>query len=313
MSNQKIHKVIIIGSGPAGYTSAIYTSRALLEPLLITGDDEGGQLMTTSDVENYPGYINGIEGPELMNTLRCQAQRFGTLFINDKVKSIQNSKPFKVRTIDHELLCESIIIATGASSVWLNVENESFLRSNGVSTCATCDGAFFKDEDIVVVGGGDSAMEEAIFLSRYAKKVTILHRREEFRASKIMFDRAKSNPKIEWKTNVLVSKWLVDGNKNMVGALLYYPKDNSTEEFKCTGAFIAIGHKPNVEFLEGQLETNSDGYIVLKENTMTSVNGIFACGDVCESSQRYKQAITAAGEGCRAAMDCEKWLDENTL
>lgn len=309
--NSKIHKVLIIGSGPAGYTSAIYTSRALLEPILISGDNEGGQLITTSDIENYPGYIDGIEGFKMMNILRSQAEKFGTFCVNDTVESIEINKPFKVKLQNCEILCYSIIIASGASSLWLNAENEFHLRSNGISTCAICDGAFFKNEELIVVGGGDSAMEEAIFLTRYATKVTIIHRSNEFKASKIMLERAQNNPKIEWKKNVIVNKWLTDSNKKLYGAILQNTKDKSIEEFNFTGAFIAIGHSPNTKFLNGQIETNSEGYIVSKENTMTSVPGIFSCGDVSESSQRYKQAITAAGEGCKAAMDCEKWLQEN--
>jgi len=311
MSN-KTNNVIIIGSGPAGYTAAIYAARALLNPILITGNDKGGQLMTTSDIENYPGYIKGISGYELMETLHCQAERFGTQYVNDEVESIEITKPFKVKTKRNEYFCHSIIVATGASALWLNLENEEFLRSNGISTCATCDGAFFSDENLIVVGGGDSAMEEATFLTRYAKKVTIVHRKDEFRASKIMLEKAQNNPKIEWKTNFFVSKWLIDSTKNLCGALLQNTKEpNIQETIDFTGAFIAIGHKPNTKFLNGQIETNSDGYIINKEHTMTSVPGIFTCGDVCESSQRYKQAITAAGEGCRAAMDCEKWLEQN--
>ena len=310
-----IKNVVIIGSGPAGYTAAIYTARAMLKPLLITGNMKGGQLITTSDIENFPGYVNGIEGPKMMEELHQQAERFGTEYLdNEMVISVETSeKPFKIKTTNKEILTHSIIIATGASSIWLNAENESFLRSHGISTCATCDGAFFKGEDLIVVGGGDSAMEEAIFLTRYANKVTIVHRREEFRASKIMLERAKSNSKIEFKTNFNVKKWLVNEQKELIGALVENSKKvDETETIDCTGAFIAIGHNPNTNFIKDKIETNKDGYIINKNNSMmTSVSGIFSCGDVCESSQSYKQAITAAGEGCRAAMDCEKWLEEN--
>ncbi len=308
-----IENVVIIGSGPAGYTAAIYTARAMLKPLLITGNT-GGQLMTTTDIENYPGYTKGIDGPKLMDDMKLQAERFGTKYLEDMVESIKTeNSPFIIRTkTNKDILTHSIIIASGATSIWLNAENEKSLRSKGISTCATCDGAFFKGEDLVVVGGGDSAMEEAIFLTKYANKVTIIHRRQEFRASKIMLDYAKYNKKIEWKTNFNVKKWLLDDNNELSGALL----QNSTnpdlkEEINCTGAFIAIGHTPNTKFLDGKVETNNDGYIVNKTHMMTSIPGIFSCGDVCESSQRYKQAITAAGEGCKAAMDCEKWLEEN--
>ena len=311
--NEDIKNVVIIGSGPAGYTAAIYSARAMLKPLLITGNMKGGQLMTTTDIENYPGYIRGIEGPKMMNDLHEQAKRFGTEYLENNVESIEtNEKPFKIKLENDKIIfSHSIIIATGASSIWLNAENESSLRSNGISTCATCDGAFFKDEDIIVVGGGDSAMEEATFLTRYANKVTIIHRRDEFRASKIMLERAKNNPKIEWKTNFTVKKWLLDDNKELCGALLENTKDNNIENINFTGAFISIGHTPNTKFLKGNIETNKAGYIVNKIHTMTSIPGIFSCGDVCESSQRYKQAITASGDGCKAAMDCEKWLEEN--
>jgi thioredoxin reductase (NADPH) len=313
----EIKNVVIIGSGPAGYTAAIYTARAMLKPLLITGNMKGGQLITTSDIENFPGYVNGIEGPKMMEELHQQAERFGTEYLdNEMVISVETSeKPFKIKTTNKEILTHSIIIATGASSIWLNAENESFLRSNGISTCATCDGAFFKGEDLIVVGGGDSAMEEAIFLTRYANKVTIVHRREEFRASKIMLERAKSNSKIEFKTNFNVKKWLVNEQKELIGALVENSKIvDETETIDCTGAFIAIGHNPNTNFIKDQIETNKNGYIINKNNSMmTSVSGIFSCGDVCESSQSYKQAITAAGEGCRAAMDCEKWLEEKNV
>jgi thioredoxin reductase (NADPH) len=307
-----IHKLIIIGSGPAGYTAAIYAARGLLNPLLITGNEKGGQLMTTTDIENFPGYINGVSGPTMMDELHLQAERFGTVFIEDVVESIENNQsPFKVKTVNSEFLCESIIVATGASSMWLNLENEDKLRSNGVSTCATCDGAFYKDENVIVVGGGDTAMEEAIFLTRYAKKVIIVHRRDTFKASKIMVERAQQNEKISWKPNSIVHEWVIDNNNSLSGAILKDVKDpNKKETIECTGAFIAIGHTPNTGFLPEKIETNSKGYIITKENTMTSIKGIFCCGDVCNSSQRYKQAITASGEGCKAAMDCEKWLSE---
>ena len=308
-----IENVVIIGSGPAGYTAAIYTARAMLKPLLITGNI-GGQLMTTTDIENYPGYTKGIDGPKLMDDMKLQAERFGTNYLEDMVDSIKTeNSPFIIRTkTNKDILTRSIIIASGATSIWLDAENEKSLRSKGISTCAICDGAFFKGEDLVVVGGGDSAMEEAIFLTKYANKVTIIHRRHEFRASKIMLDYAKYNKKIEWKTNFNVKKWLTDDNNELSGALLHDSTNpDLKEEINCTGAFIAIGHTPNTKFLDGKVETNNDGYIVNKTHMMTSIAGIFSCGDVCESSQRYKQAITAAGEGCKAAMDCEKWLEEN--
>ena len=313
--NTEVRNVVVIGSGPAGYTSAIYTARAMLNPLLITGNT-GGQLMMTTDIENYPGYIKGKNGPEMMEDLHKQAQKFGTDYLEDMVESIETGEsPFRIKTKENnDILTHSIIVATGASSIWLDAENEKPLRSRGISTCATCDGAFFKGEDLVVVGGGDSAMEEATFLTRYANKVTVVHRRNEFRASKIMLEKAKSNSKIDWKTNFNVKKWLIDDNKELTGALVQNSTDSGvSEQINCTGAFIAIGHNPNTKFLKGKLETNNDGFIINKTHMMTSVPGIFSCGDVCESSQRYKQAITAAGEGCKAAMDCEKWLEENNI
>ena len=302
------HKLIIIGSGPAGYTAAIYASRAMLNPIMITGYSKGGQLVTTTDVENFPGYPDGILGPDLMNDLEAQAKRFGTEIICDYVKSINTkTTPFEITCSDKTLYANSIIIATGAEARWLNATGEKRLRCNGISTCATCDGAFFKGEELLVIGGGDSAMEEAVFLTRYARKVTIVHRRDVFKASKIMLDRAKNNPKIEWKTNVSVKEWVTtDGI--LTGALL-----SNEETIDCGGAFIAIGHDPSTKFLNGDLETDEEGYLVHSEHTMTSVPGIFACGDVCVSSRRYKQAVTAAGEGCKAAMDCEKWLEELDL
>ena len=311
-----IKKVVIIGSGPAGYTGAIYAARAMLEPLLITGPLPGGQLMTTTDVENFPGYPKGVQGPQMMADMEEQAKAFGTETISSLVSEFSQNedKTFTITLFNGDtILTHSIIVASGASALWLDAEGEEPLRSNGISTCATCDGSFFKGEELLVVGGGDSAMEEATFLTRYASKVTIITRRHEMRASKIMVDKAEKNPKIEWKKGFVVKKWLTNDSGDLRGALLKSTQDHSKEEISCGGAFIAIGHKPNTDFLNGKLETNSEGYIVLKENTMTSISGIFACGDICESSMRYKQAITAAGEGCRAAMDCEKWLEEQNL
>ena len=284
-----IRNVIIIGSGPAGFTAGIYTSRALLEPLLLTGTMPGGQLMTTSDVENFPGYPKGVVGPDMMSDLQVQAVRFGTEVVNENVVSIENStSPFKVKTKDNEYLTKSIIVSSGSSAIWLNAENEQKLAGKGISTCATCDGAFFRNEEIVVVGGGDSAMEEATFLTRFAKKVTVIHRRNEFRASKIMYEKAKQNSKIEWKTPYVVKKWLTHDNE-LSGVLLHNNEDNSEEELNCTGAFIAIGHIPNTSFLNDSITLNADGYIKVEGDTMmTSVPGIFACGDVAETSQKYK-------------------------
>ena len=298
------HEVIIIGSGVAGLTAAIYCARAMLEPIVIAGN-WGGQLMTTLDVENFPGYVNGVEGPELMSYLNKQSQRFGTKIIREMVKDIDtSSRPFKITLCNNEqMLAKSIIVATGATALWLDLDGEKELRSAGITTCAVCDGAFFKDEDIIVIGGGDTAMEEAIFLTRYAKKVTIVHRREEFRASKIMLERARNNPKIFWKTSAKVKSWLSD-NKNLSGVVL--ETNQGDERIECTGAFIAIGHVPATSFLNEEIEKDEDGYIILKEYTSTSVPGIFACGDVCD--RRYKQAITAAGQGAAAALDATAYF-----
>jgi len=306
-------KVVIIGSGPAGYTAAIYAARAMLHPVIITGPSKGGQLMTTTEVENFPGYPKGITGPEMMAELEKQAINFGTRIVYDYVTSIDTKeRPFKITCGSREINASSIVVSTGAEARWLNADGEKKLRSNGISTCATCDGAFFKGEELLVIGGGDSAMEEALFLTRYASKVTIIHRRKEFRASKIMLERAKDNDKIEWITGASVKKWLTNESGVLNGALLAISNTES-KKVSCGGAFIAIGHDPSTKFLGGQVDTDIDGYILNRENMMTSVPGIFSCGDVCHSSRRYKQAITAAGEGCRAAMDCEKWLEDQNL
>ncbi len=304
-----IRNVIIIGSGPAGYTAGLYNARALLEPLMFAGYMSGGQLMLTSDVENFPGYPTGIGGPEMMMELREQAERFGLEIEDKNVERIDSSsRPFKVYVEGEEFQAHSLIICTGAEAIWLGVEGEDEQKGRGISTCATCDGAFFKDEEVLVIGGGDSAMEEATFLTRFASKVTIVHRRDVFRASKVMVERARNHPKIEIATFSQVKRWLSD-DKGLTGAVLEDPRDGSEREIACTGAFIAIGHKPISAFLEGQVETDVEGYIVAKEHTMTSVSGIFAAGDIVDS--RYRQAITAAGMGCQAAIDAERWLEEN--
>ena len=304
----EVNNVIIIGSGPAGYTAGLYTARAMLDPLMFAGYMSGGQLMLTSDIENFPGYPNGIGGPEMMMELREQAERFGLRVQDKNVERIDASeRPFKVYVEGEEHLANTLIICTGAEAIWLNAENEESQKGRGISTCATCDGAFFRDQEIMVVGGGDSAMEEATFLTRFASKVTLVHRRDVFRASKVMLDRAMNHPKIEFKTFRQVKSWLSDDN-GLTGALLVDPRDQSTEELAVTGAFIAIGHKPITTFLGGQIETDDEGYLLHKENTMTSVPGIFAAGDVVDT--RYRQAITAAGQGCQAAIDAERWLED---
>ena len=304
-----VRDVVIIGSGPAGYTAGLYTARAMLKPLMFAGYMSGGQLMLTSDIENFPGYPQGIGGPEMMMQLREQAERFGLDVQDRNVESVDLSeRPFKVLVEGEEFLTNSIIISTGAESIWLNAPGETEQKGRGISTCATCDGAFFRDEEVLVIGGGDSACEEATFLTRFASKVTLIHRRDVFRASNIMYERAANNEKIEIKTFRQVKEWLSDDN-GLTGAILEDPRDGSTEEIAASGAFIAIGHKPITGFLQSQVETDENGYIIHKQHTMTSVDGVFAAGDVVDT--RYKQAITAAGMGCQAAMDAEKWLEEN--
>ena len=304
-----VRDVVIIGSGPAGYTAGLYTARAMLKPLMFAGYMSGGQLMLTSDIENFPGYPQGIGGPEMMMQLREQAERFGLDVQDRNVESVDLSeRPFKVLVEGEEFLANSIIISTGAESIWLNAPREAEQKGRVISTCATCDGAFFRDEEVLVIGGGDSACEEATFLTRFASKVTLIHRRDVFRASNIMYERAANNEKIEIKTFRQVKEWLSDDN-GLTGAILEDPRDGSTEEITASGAFIAIGHKPITGFLESQVETDENGYIIHKQHTMTSVDGVFAAGDVVDT--RYKQAITAAGMGCQAAMDAEKWLEEN--
>lgn len=308
LMSDEVRNVIIIGSGPAGYTAGLYSARAMLEPLMFAGYMSGGQLMLTSDIENFPGYPQGIGGPEMMMQLREQAERFGLEVQDKNVERVDVSeRPFKVWVEGEEFRAQTLIICTGAEAIWLGAEGEDAQKGRGISTCATCDGAFFRDEEIIVVGGGDSAMEEATFLTRFASKVTIIHRREVFRASKVMYDRAANHPKIQIKTFRSVKKWLSD-EKGLTGALLEDPRDGSVEEIACTGAFIAIGHKPITGFLEGQLETDDSGYLIHKEHTMTSVPGVFAAGDVVDT--RYRQAITAAGMGCSAAIDAERWLED---
>ncbi len=304
-------KVIIIGSGPAGLTAAIYTARANLEPLCIEGEEPGGQLMITSDVENYPGFAEGITGPALMEIQRKQAERFGTKFITANVTKVDfSSRPFKVWVGDKEYQSHSIIISTGATAKYLGLESEKKLMGRGVSACATCDGAFFKNVEVAVVGGGDTAMEEATFLTRFATKVHILHRREEFRASKIMADRALQHPKIQvhWNTEVVE----VLGDKAVNQLKLNNTKDGSKSTLDVEGLFIAIGHKPNTSIFEGQLDMNETGYLVTQpDSTYTSVEGVFAAGDV--QDHVYRQAVTAAGTGCMAAIDAERWLEAKEI
>lgn len=311
-------QVVIIGSGPAGLTAAIYASRAQLSPLVIEGepsstsDQPGGQLMLTTEVENYPGFVDGIMGPELMQNFRAQAARFGAEYLTDKVSRVDlSSRPFGVWVGDPDAAepsyaAEALIISTGAKSLMLNLPNEERLLGYGVSTCATCDGFFFREREIAVVGGGDSALEEALFLTRFADKVTLIHRRGELRASKVMQQRAFANPKISflWNTSVID----VLGDTTVSGIKV---RDNVSEqesEIALSGLFVAIGHQPNTDLFKGQLELRENGYIRTFDGTRTNVDGVFACGDV--QDDRWRQAITAAGSGCAAAIDVERWLEE---
>jgi len=308
-----IRNTIIIGSGPAGLTAAIYTARASLEPLVIEGepsstsDQPGGQLMLTTEIENFPGFPEGIMGPELMMNFRSQAERFGAEFITEKVTKVDFSqRPFKVWVRDTEYQAHSIIVATGAQSLMLDLPRETELIGHGVSTCATCDGFFFRGHEIVVVGGGDSAVEEAMFLTKFATKVHLVVRRDTLRASRIMQDRAIANEKIEIHWNSKVSE--LHGDKALSGVTLTDTVTGATSELPVTGLFIAIGHKPNTSIFQNVLNMADSGYLLTREgSTYTDIDGVFACGDVQDSV--YRQAITAAGSGCMAALDCERWLE----
>ena len=299
-------KLTIIGSGPAGLTAAIYASRADLNPLMIEGIAAGGQLMLTTDVENYPGFPDGIMGPELMELFKKQAVRFGTRVVTSDVSKVDLSqRPFKVWVGSDEYETESIIVSTGASARWLDVPGEDKLRGYGVSACATCDGFFFKDRPIVVVGGGDSAMEEALFLTKFASRVTVVHRRDEFRASKIMATRVLEHDKIDVLWNTVVDEVL--GDTSVEGVRLRNVETGAVEDFTTQGVFVAIGHDPNTALFAGQLELDEKGYIKVFGTTATSVEGVFGAGDVVDHT--YRQAVTAAGMGCEAAIDAERWLE----
>lgn len=301
-----VRDLIVIGGGPAGYTAALYAARANLQPLVIEGFNWGGQLMITSDVENYPGYPDGVMGPEMMAEFRRQAERFGTDFVTDDVTRVDFSeRPFRVWVEDEEYRARSVIIATGASARWLGLESEDRLKNHGVSACATCDGAFFRDKHIFVVGGGDTAFEEALFLTRFGYKVTIVHRRNEFRASQIMVDRARANEKIEFKTPYAVDEVL--GESSISGLRLRNTETGETEEVEAGALFVAIGHDPNTKLFVGQLDHDENGYLVTKPGTTeTNIPGVFAAGDV--QDHIYRQAVTAAGTGCMAALDAERLL-----
>ena len=305
MSEQR--NVVILGSGPAGYTAALYAARANLKPLVLKGLEAGGQLMLTTDVENYPGFPDGIMGPELMEAMEKQAARFEAEIVAQSATRVDLSeRPFRVWAGDQEWRAATVIVATGATAKWLDVPGEERLRGRGVSACATCDGFFFRDRDLVVVGGGDTAMEESTFLTKFANKVSIVHRRDEFRASKIMQDRALSNPKVDviWDTEVDE----VTGDDAVTGVKLRNVRSGDVTDFATDGVFMAIGHTPNTQLFEGQLELTKTGYIVIEEpTTKTSVPGVFAAGDVTDSI--YRQAVTAAGQGCKSAMDAERFLE----
>lgn len=307
MSDSAVRSVLIIGSGPAGLTAAIYAARANLQPLVIEGEEAGGQLMTTNDVENFPGFPDGVTGPELMALIRKQAQRFGAQFVSRNVSAVDLSRrPFKVTVGKEVFQSRAIIVSTGASAKYLGLPNEKRLLGRGVSACATCDGAFFRNQSVAVVGGGDTAMEEATFLTRFASKVWVVHRRDSFRASKIMVDRVLSNPKIEVIWNSELKDVL--GEDSVTGIRLYNSVTKETQDLALDGVFLAIGHKPNTEIFKNQLTMNETGYLVTKpKSTYTSVEGVFACGDV--QDHVYRQAISAAGTGCMAAIDCERWLE----
>jgi len=301
-----VREVIIIGGGPAGYTAALYAARANLRPLVIEGFNWGGQLMITSDVENYPGYADGIMGPEMMQDFRRQAERFGAEFVTDDVTRVDFSEqPLRVWVEDDEYAAETVIVATGASARQLGLESEQKMQGRGMSYCATCDAAFFPDKHVVVVGGGDSAMEEATFVSRFAAKVTVVHRRDEFRASKIMLDRARANDKIEWITNAVIDEVL--GDTRVTGVRLRDVNTGETWDVEAEGVFAAIGHDPNTRLFLDQLDHDEAGYLVTKPgSTETNIPGVFAVGDVVDHT--YRQAVTAAGSGCMGALDAERFL-----
>jgi len=306
----QVHEVIIIGGGPAGYTAALYSARANLRPLVIEGIQWGGQLMITSDVENYPGYPEGVLGPEMMQDFRRQAERFGAEFLTEDVTRVDFSeRPFRVYISDEEYLAESVIVATGANARQLGLESEVALQGRGVSYCAVCDAAFFRDKELVVVGGGDSAMEEATFLTKFASKVTIVHRRDEFRASQIMVDRARSNQKIDWVTNAVVDEVLGGEARHVTGVRLRSTQTDEVWELPADGVFVAIGHDPNTSLFLDWLDHDAAGYLVTKpRSTETNIPGVFAAGDV--QDHVYRQAVTAAGSGTMAALDAERFLTD---
>jgi thioredoxin reductase (NADPH) len=308
------YRVIVVGSGPAGCTAAIYLSRANLAPLVLEGLQPGGQLTITTDVENYPGFPEGILGPKLMDLMRQQAERFGAVFKMEQVESVNlREHPFTITTDQHVFECDALIIAAGASAMQLGLPSEKELQGFGVSYCATCDGFFFRGKEIAVVGGGDSAMEEATFLTKFASKVTIFHRREELRASKIMQERALSNPKIAFRYNSAVDEVIGTKEGGITSLKIRNLQTNEVDDFATQGLFVAIGHTPNTAVYKGQIELDEKGYIVLPHHnsTVTNIQGVFACGDAVDHV--YRQAVTAAGTGCMAALDCERWLTHERI
>jgi len=304
------HHLIILGSGPAGYSAAIYAARANLNPVIIQGIQPGGQLTTTTDVDNYPGYKDGVQGPAMMEDFQAQAERFGTEIVWDHINSTDlSSRPFKLSGDEAEYTCDALIIATGATAMYLGLTSEETFNGRGVSACATCDGFFYKNQDVIVVGGGDTAVEEAIYLSNICKRVTLVHRRDELRAEKIMQDKLLSTANITVSWNSTLDEVLGD-DSGVTGVRLRSTVDNTTRELAVHGVFIAIGHKPNTSFVKGQLDMDDTGYIITKgKSTATNIAGVFAAGDVADPV--YRQAITSAGEGCKAALDVERWLSQN--
>jgi thioredoxin reductase (NADPH) len=301
-------RLIILGSGPAGYSAAVYAARANRKPLLITGTEQGGQLMITTDVDNWPGDVEGLQGPDLMARMRAHAERFATEIVADQIHTVHlNKRPIELVGDKGGYSCDALIIATGASAQYLGLPSEETYRGRGVSACATCDGFFFKDQQVLVVGGGDTAMEEATFLTKFAEKVTVVHRRDTLRASQIMQDRARANPKVAWLFDSVIEKVVGGQGVGVTGAIVRNLKTGVTSEVAAGGIFMAIGHLPNTALFKGQLETDDGGYLLTRDGTTaTSVPGVFAAGDVAD--QRYRQAITAAGTGCMAAIDAERFL-----
>jgi len=305
-----MYDVIVIGSGPAGLTAAVYSGRALLKTLVIAGAIPGGQLMLTTDVENFPGFEEPILGPDLIQRMRKQAERFGSEFVQDDATSVDfKTRPFKVKTAGNTYESNAVIIATGASAKWLGLDSETRLRGKGVSSCATCDGFFFRGKDTVTVGGGDVAVEDTLFLTKFVNHATIIHRRDQLRASKILQDRAFKNSKISFVWDSVVEEVL--GDKKVEGVRVRNVKTGKQDVLKCDGVFVATGHQPNTAIFQGQIELDQKGYIVIRQGTATSVEGVFAGGDVRDF--HYRQAITAAGDGCRAAMDAEDYIEEKGL